>query len=372
MFGVLRKRRLAARGLRRKGLAIAAAGTALFGVAGCSSAPADTERAIDVTSDPAGCADGDVTPAIDRASGPFRFTDGRGRTISLDQQPERIIADEESAAALYSYGIKPIAIWSTTPMDKSPILQCLDLAGVQSVGEAWGSISVEAVLALDPDLIVGEYNPRFEQFGKLTTTGDATKSDVLDNVAPTLGVTLDTTSTARTIDNYQELAQALGVNLDSGRLAEIKADFDAAVANFHQVAAEKRGVIGMGIWPLDVAYVLDPTADPDFSDYLSWGLSMYQPATTDDGYWKKISWENITTVDADLMFVYRDVANAPDLRLSDLAGEYPTFGTLSGVNAGQMVFWDYGANKSYPRYTKTINAFAAALSASDTVIPANR
>ncbi|MCD2108544.1 ABC transporter substrate-binding protein [Rhodococcus sp. GB-02] len=371
MFGV-HQGRFALRGLREKGLAFAAVGMALSVVAGCGSAPVETDQAIDLTSDPAACADGDATPAIDRASGPFTFTDGRGRTIALDRQPERIIADEESAAALYSYGIKPIAIWSTTPMDKSPILQCLDLTGVQSVGEAWGSISVESVLALVPDLIVGEYNPRFEQFGKLTTKGDTTKSDVLDSAAPTLGVTLETTSTEKTIDNYQELARALGVNIDGGRLAEIKADFEAAVENFRRVAADKKDVIGMGIWPLDVAYVLDPTADPDFSDYVSWGLAMYRPEATDDGYWKKISWENITTVDADLMFVYHDVANAADVQLSELSDQYPTFGTLSGVDAGQMVLWDYGANKSYPRYTKTINAFADALSKSEPVIPADQ
>ena len=67
-----------------------------------------------------------------------------------------------------------------------------------------------------------------------------------------------------------------------------------------------------------MAYVLDPSADPDFSDYTAWCLTMFEPGATDDGYWR-------------------------------------------AVMNGQLVLWDYVANRSFQRYTKTINAFAAAL-----------
>ncbi|RMB76955.1 ABC transporter substrate-binding protein [Rhodococcus sp. SBT000017] len=332
--------------------------------AACGSGTTDDAgtQVVDLNANPAACGENDRVDTVDRESGPFTYTDGRGRTISLDSQPNRIIADEESAAALMSYGIKPVAIWSTTPMDSSPILSCSDLTGIESVGESWGTFDFEKAASLDPDLVIGEFNPRFGQFGKLTTTADSSKADTIDQLAPTLGVTLDTTSTAKTIENYAGLASSLGVDLDTPQLADIKADYDAAVANFEKVASERQDLIGVGVWPLDVAYVLDPSADPDFSDYQRWGLKMYTPDGTDDGYWKKVSWENVSTVDADVAFVYHDVANAADVELADIPSRYPGFDAIAAVDNQQMVLWDYGANKSYSRYTKTIDIYADALS----------
>ncbi|MDV6264544.1 ABC transporter substrate-binding protein [Rhodococcoides yunnanense] len=353
-------------GSRPRALTGSIAVLVLFAATACSSDNTEPEdrgaQIVDLNADPAACGENDRVDAVDRASGPFTYTDGRGRTISLDSQPTRIIADEESAAALMSYGIKPIAIWSTTPMGTSPILSCLDLSGIESVGESWGTFDFEKAAGLDPDLVIGEFNPRFNQFGKLTTTADSSKADTIDQLAPTLGVTLDTTSTAQTIENYAGLASSLGVDLDTPQLADIKSDYDAAVANFEKVAAERRDLTGVGVWPLDVAYVLDPSADPDFSDYQRWGLKMYAPDGTDDGYWKKVSWENVSSVDADVAFVYHDVANAADVKLADIPSRYPGFDTIAAVDKQQMVLWDYGANKSYSRYTNTINVYADALS----------
>ena len=338
----------------------------LVAAAACNSDTADrgssSTQVVDLNANPAACSENDRVDTVDRESGPFTYTDGRGRTISLDSQPNRIIADEESAAALMSYGIKPVAIWSTTPMDSSPILSCSDLTGIESVGESWGTFDFEKAASLDPDLVIGEFNPRFGQFGKLTTTADSSKADTIDQLAPTLGVTLDTTSTAKTIENYAGLASSLGVDLDTPQLADIKADYDAAVANFEKVASERQDLTGVGVWPLDVAYVLDPSADPDFSDYQRWGLKMYTPDGTDDGYWKKVSWENVSTVDADVAFVYHDVAHAADVTLADIPSRYPGFDAIAAVDNQQMVLWDYGANKSYSRYTKTIDIYADALS----------
>lgn len=327
----------------------------------CSSNESTTSEPIDLNADPAACTDSDKVAPAERAPGPFTFTDGRGRTITLDEQPSRIIADEESAAALYSMGIKPAGIWSTTPIAVSPILKCLDLTGVESVGETWGTVNLEKALSLEPDLFVGEYNPRFKQFGKLTSADDSSKGDQLDQIAPTLGVTLDTTSTTQTIENYQALGTALGVDQNNDEMTRIKAEFDAAVDNFKQVAAKRSDITGMGVWPLEVAYVLDPNADPDFSDYTKWGLKMFKPDTTDDGYWRKYAWETYPTDAADTYFVYHDVAGAANVNLADIGERFPIFQRSPAVADGQLVLWDYGANKSYPRYTKTINAFAEAL-----------
>lgn len=86
------------------------------------------------------------------------------------------------------------------------------------------------------------------------------------------------------------------------------------------------------------------------------------PAAHSASYWKKVSWENVSSVDADVAFVYHDVANASDVKLADIPSRYPGFDTISAVEKQQMVLWDYGANKSYSRYTNTIDVYADALS----------
>ena len=46
-----------------------------------------------------------------------------------------------------------------TSRSRDPQLRGLDLSGIDIVGEEWGVINIEAMAALDPDLIVSEYWP---------------------------------------------------------------------------------------------------------------------------------------------------------------------------------------------------------------------
>jgi iron complex transport system substrate-binding protein len=88
------------------------------------------------------------------ASGPWSFTDGSGEVVSAEQRPTRIIAHAGEAAALMSFGIKPVGIYADESVKTDPNLKDLDLTGIEILGEEWGKVDVEKAAALRPDLIV--------------------------------------------------------------------------------------------------------------------------------------------------------------------------------------------------------------------------
>lgn len=54
---------------------------------------------------------GDASQPSGAASGLWEFTDDRGVTVSLPKRPVRVVAQTTSAAALWDYGVRPIAIF---------------------------------------------------------------------------------------------------------------------------------------------------------------------------------------------------------------------------------------------------------------------
>src|SRR3954447_17592051 len=106
----------------------------------------------------AGCA---AAPSADLAapSGPWSFTDGSGKQVSAEKTPTRIIAHAGEAAALMSFGIRPVGVYADEPIPTDPNLKGLDLSGVEVLGQEWGKIDVEKAALLGPDLIVGDWWP---------------------------------------------------------------------------------------------------------------------------------------------------------------------------------------------------------------------
>src|SRR5687767_8287671 len=89
----------------------------------------------------------------------WTYTDGSGKTVTLDAVPTRIIASQDAAAGLIPLGIRPVGIYADNPVVDAKALQGLDLSGITIVGETWGEIDIEKAAALEPDLIIAEYWP---------------------------------------------------------------------------------------------------------------------------------------------------------------------------------------------------------------------
>ncbi len=98
----------------------------------------------------AGCGNntdsGGTAPAA--AAGPWSFTGGSGKEVKADKAPTRIIAHAGEAAALMSFGIKPVGIYADESVKTDPNLKNLDLSGIEILGEEWGKIDVEKAAAL--------------------------------------------------------------------------------------------------------------------------------------------------------------------------------------------------------------------------------
>src|SRR5690606_12622622 len=93
------------------------------------------------------------------SGGPWTYTDASGKTVELPSKPERIIAHGHAAAALMSFGIRPVGIYADQPVKDDPALEDLDLEGIEIIGETWGEIDVAAAAKLQPDLIVADWWP---------------------------------------------------------------------------------------------------------------------------------------------------------------------------------------------------------------------
>lgn len=198
----------------------------------------------------------------------------------------RIVAHGSAAAALMSFGIRPVGIYADEPVDSDLALRDLDLDGIEIVGEEWGVINVEAVAALDPDLIVAEWWPVEEAYSGLEE-GANTSADVMRDIAPVVGPAQGP-SIVQMIEDHAELAESLGADLDDPAISEGRDRFDAAVAAFQDVVGSKPDLSVLAVSPTpESLYVAVPEYAAELADFTDWGLDLVVPDSPDAGfeYW---------------------------------------------------------------------------------------
>jgi iron complex transport system substrate-binding protein len=292
-------------------------------------------------------------------TGPWKFTDDRGVEISLDQPPQRIVAHEYALAALWDYGVRPVGTYGSVTIDDQPIFENLDLEGIESVGHVWGEVNLEALAALQPDLIISTYWPSEKLLGGV-------KDDKLESkmraLAPFVGIDAQVPAT-KTIERFEELAGALGQDLDSPEIEAIHADFDEAVESFQSAVEATPGLTAMAVYADPEALYVGKTDDySDLREYEAWGLKV-QSGESSDPYWEIVSWENADKYPADLI-LYDGRATAPSL---DELAEIPLWTELPAVQANQLAPWHMEEGVSYRLFTQHIKELTAVIETSDIV-----
>jgi iron complex transport system substrate-binding protein len=293
-------------------------------------------------------------------AGEWTYTDGSGETATLDETPTRIVAHASAAAALMSFGIEPVGIYADTPVADDLALQDLDLSGIEIVGEEWGVINIEAVAALEPDLIVSEWWPVEEAYSGME---EGTNHETLSEIAPVVGVAQGP-SIVQMIEDYAELATALGGDLDDPEVAATRERFDAAVAGFEEAAAAKPDLSVLAVSPSEEGlYVAVPEHAAELSDFVDWGLGLIVPETPDPGfeYWETLSWENADRYQADLIIV--DQRGYP--ANLELAQDQPTWSSLTAAEAGAVAVWPAYWVRTYDAYAGALEELTAAVAAAD-------
>jgi len=283
--------------------------------------------------------------------GPWTFRDDRGEELSLPAAPERIVAHEYAAIALWDYGIRPVGIFGSVPLDEQPLMDGFDLEGVQSVGEVWGEVNLEALAALRPDVIVSTWWPAETLLGGI-------KDDKLERrmaaIAPLVGIDAQVPATT-TIEHFHALAGKLGADVDTPELRATRKRFDDAVAAFRAAAKEKPDLRVMAVATSpESLYVAKVEDYADLREFAGWGLNVVSGKSRDP-YWETLSWENADRHPADLI-LYDGRAHAPG---PEELAKLPVWPTLPAVEAGQITPWHMEEAVSYALFAGHIEELTA-------------
>lgn len=297
-----------------------------------------------------------ITPAF---AAEWTYTDGAGKTVTLPEQPTRIIAHINAAAALIPLGIRPIGVFLDGPPSVDRAMEGLDLTGVAIVGRGWYELDAEAALALDPDLIITEYWPREGFYGG--AAGDAAITDQIESIAPIVGPAQGQ-SILTMLDDFAGLAESLGADPNAPAVLADKAAFEAALARFKSAIAAKPGLTVMAASPgaggLSVAA---PSEFAELSDFAAWGLDIVTPETDAESSYQTLSWENANLYPADIILLDDRWGS----RTAETLAAQPLAQRLPAVAAGQIGDWPAGWIRSYRVYAEQLDELTDLIERSD-------
>jgi iron complex transport system substrate-binding protein len=216
-----RTSRLFVRGSRR-GLVV---GVSILALGHLSSASARQETATPQSS----------------GSGEWTFADDAGVHIALAHRPERVVAYLPLAASLWDFGIRPIGVYGTTRRpDGSPEVYAgsVDLDAVEAIGETYGEMDLEKLVALRPELIV---NDMWDMPPDVWGLQPETVAQV-EQIAPIASIRFVEQPISATLARVEELAVALGADLNDPEIGAAKERYEQASADLRAAIGEKPGL----------------------------------------------------------------------------------------------------------------------------------
>jgi len=330
--------------LTRRGLLVGACAAGLVSTLQACSAPA--------------------APSGGPAPAGWSFTDDRGTQVSLKAQPRRIVAYDLAASPLMNIGVRPVGIFGSFPLDKSPQLAGLDLNGIARVGEAYGKLNLETLAAAQPDLIVSIFDPRLA--GPVIGFPDQATQAQVEQLAPVLAIN-SINDLPHVIERFEQLGQALGVDLSASDAASNQQQFQAASTRVQATTAAKPELTALAVAPYGgVGFAFArPDLNPTLRFYESLGLKMAKPTSppadinTDYNgfFYEQASFELAGKYPADLL-LYDVLPGALDL---GTLATIPTWEQLPAVQAGQLLPWRVLDSFAYKLLDADLGALADAI-----------
>ncbi|GAA3553593.1 siderophore-binding protein DesE [Nonomuraea rosea] len=281
----------------------------------------------------------------------WTFTDDRGRKLDQAKRPSRIVAQVGAAAALWDFGVRPIAVFGPHKLKdgaKDPQVGNVDITKVESLGNVWDEFNVEKYISLQPDLLVsGMYTKE-----ALWYVPEKSK-DTIEQVAPTAGIMLLGRSATEVLSKYEELAKSLGADMRG--VPEAKARMEAATKELARFKDLK--ILVMSGSP-ESMWVSNPPDHPDLKHVAAAGLNLVTPSKVDEqGFFQTLSWENADEYEADvILYDTRTQSIKPEEML-----KMPTFAKLPAVKAGQLYPWRAEIPFSYQTYAAFLEELVANL-----------
>lgn len=305
---------------------------------------------------------GDDTAAPDAASTTvastgWSYTDDLGDAVELDEMPQRLVMFEDVAATLMDFGVRPVGIHYLNRVDGNRLFEGMETTGIESVGSTCEEVNVEAVAALEPDLII------YMHWGNEPDAAFCITPEqraLLQEIAPV--VRLQAVGESREIlASYEELAVALGADLTSSEHVARVERYDAATERLEHALADRPeiSIIATSI-AADWAGVAEPGG---FADLVTlqerFGVQFAGPFSGEFSgeYWRQLSGETITDYRGDVILL--DSKN--ETSLADKVDAFPLWGALPEVEADQIVPWFVPGSFSYTRDAVAMETLAEAI-----------
>ena len=291
----------------------------------------------------------------------WTFTDDRDVTHTLDEAPDSIAAQSTIAGGLWEYGVEIDGVFGPLRRadgEPDPAIGLADPDDFTSLGEVEGEINVEALAALQPDIIVAP------MWGPDTYWGIAADAvDELEQIAPIVGIRVDERPMDEPLARVAELAGTFGDEAADAADAAL-AEFDDASGTLSDALAAKPGLTVLAAsGTLEELYVAWPPGFPDLTYYASLGMQLVEPAEHPEagGFWQTLSWEQVDTYEADM--ILSDVRGATIEQ--QVAQMPPTALALPAVQADQMVAWPAATALGYGSSAAVLAELTAAVDAAD-------
>ncbi len=302
-----------------------------------------------------------VRGAASSSAAGWTFTDDRDVTHTLDEVPDSIAAQSTIAGGLWEYGVEVDGVFGPLRRadgEPDPAIGLADPDDFTSLGEVEGEINMEALAALQPDIIVAP------MWGPDTYWGIAADAvDELEQIAPIVGIRVDERPMDEPLARVGELAATFGDEA-AGEVDAARTDFDDASGAMSDALAAKPGLTVLAAsGTLEELYVAWPPGFPDLNYYASLGMQLVEPTEHPEagGFWETLSWEQVDTYEADL--ILSDVRGATIEQ--QIAQMPPTAQDLPAVQADQMVAWPAATALGYGSSAAVLAELTATVEAAD-------
>ncbi|MCZ7665084.1 MAG: ABC transporter substrate-binding protein [Thermoleophilia bacterium] len=298
---------------------------------GCGGDESTTTTAISETSTTDATGSTTSEPPAEDGVFPVTVTDDTGATVTVEARPERIVATAPAnTETLFALGVGDRVVGVTTLDDYPP-----EVADIPKVGDF--QPSAEAVIALEPDLVVG-YSGNEEPL-----------KPVMDAGTPVL--ILNPTSLEGIYANILLVGQAVGAPTAA---EDLVTSIETEVEGISTTARET------GESP-KVFYALDNTlwtAGPgSFVDELLALAGATNAAAGGPEAYYQLTPEQLVATDPDIILLPKTVFAEPDTFVGD-----PRFADLRAVKQGRVVvFDDVIVTRPGPRIAEGLRVLAKAI-----------
>jgi iron complex transport system substrate-binding protein len=299
------------------------------------------------------------------AAGEWSFTDDKGVTVTLPSRPQRVVIDVNAAAPLWDYGIVPTAVfgWLANPEGEFGAGGGrIDASQVEIIGNPEETIDVEALVGLNPDLVITlTFAPDDPlDYWSLAADGPLEQVQAIVPIIALSGVQAADVAVAR----FAELAAALGADMESETVMADLTRWEAAEVAFQSTLAEKPEITATFIAPAaDMLYIANPEVAGDVMYFRELGLTIPDVVIDEANgtYWQYLSTEEIGAFNTDIYFSsYRGISIEEFTAI-------PTVATMPAVQAGQVFTWNQDVIMSYLGLAEIVEGVTEAIATSSIV-----